>query len=110
MRNVSAETHMSLCERKMWFAHAQDSKHDLKCEMFAIMGIGERNWIPSEIVLGQEENSPCCGFILPWLSGSFLARFPASFKSYGQDEKKPSFPNELFSNMYAHLVFLTATF
>ena len=42
MRNVSAETHMSLCERKIWFGHAQESKHDLKCEMFAIIGLGER--------------------------------------------------------------------
>ena len=42
------------------------------------------------------ENSPCCGFILPLLSGSLLPRFPASFKSYGQDGKKSSFPNELF--------------
>ena len=52
MRNVSAETHMDpygLCERKMWFAHAQESKHDLKCEMFAIIGVGERNWIPSDL-------------------------------------------------------------
>ena len=32
MRNVSAETHMNLCERKICFAHAQESKHDLKCE------------------------------------------------------------------------------
>ena len=32
MRNVSAETHMSLCERKIWFAHAPESKYDLKCE------------------------------------------------------------------------------
>ena len=32
MRNVSAETHMSLCERKIWFASAQESKHDLQCE------------------------------------------------------------------------------
>ena len=32
MRNVSAETHTSLYERKIWFAHAQESKHDLKCE------------------------------------------------------------------------------
>ena len=23
---------VSLCERKIWFAHAQESKHDLKCE------------------------------------------------------------------------------
>ena len=27
MKNVSAETHMSLCERKIWFGHAQESKH-----------------------------------------------------------------------------------
>ena len=32
MRNVSAETHMSLCERKISFAHAQESNHDPKCE------------------------------------------------------------------------------
>ena len=36
MRNVSAETHTSLYEfkyeRKIWFTHAQESKHDLKCE------------------------------------------------------------------------------
>ena len=32
MWNVSAETHLRLCERKIWFAHAQESKHDLKCE------------------------------------------------------------------------------
>ena len=50
MRNVSAETHIyGLCVRKMWFAHAQKSKHDLKCEMFAIIGVGERNWIPSDL-------------------------------------------------------------
>ena len=49
MRNVSAETHMSLCGRKIWFGHAQESKHDLKCEMFAIIGLGERNWIPSDL-------------------------------------------------------------
>ena len=30
--NVSAETYMSLCGRKIWFAHAQESKDDLKCE------------------------------------------------------------------------------
>ena len=48
MRNVSAKTHMSLCERKIWFGHAQESKHDVKCEMFAIIRIGERNWIPSD--------------------------------------------------------------
>ena len=61
-----------------------------------------------EIELG--EFSLLWSHILPWLSGSFLARFPASFKSYGQDGKKPSFPNALFCNMYAHLVFLIATF
>ena len=32
MWNVSAETHFSLCECKIWFAHAQESKDDLKCE------------------------------------------------------------------------------
>ena len=32
MWNVSAETHLRLCERKIWFANAQESKHDLKCE------------------------------------------------------------------------------
>ena len=32
MRNVSAETHMSFCERKIWFAPAQESNHDIKCE------------------------------------------------------------------------------
>ena len=58
----------------------------------------------------QEIELNCCGFILPWLSGNFLVLFPASFKSYGQDGKKPSFPNAPFYNMYAHLVFLTATF
>ena len=30
MRNVSGETLMN-CERKICFAHAQESKHDLKC-------------------------------------------------------------------------------
>ena len=49
MRNVSAETHMSLCWQKIWFGHAQESKHDLKCEMFAIIGLGERNRIPSDL-------------------------------------------------------------
>ena len=32
MRNVSAETHMNLCERKICFARAQESKQDLKWE------------------------------------------------------------------------------
>ena len=32
MRNVSAETHMSLCERKVWFLHAWESKQDFQCE------------------------------------------------------------------------------
>ena len=32
MRNVSAETHMSLCERKISSAHAQELNHDPKCE------------------------------------------------------------------------------
>ena len=49
MKNVSAETHMSLCECKIWFGHAQEYKHYLKCEMFAIIGLGERNWIPSDL-------------------------------------------------------------
>ena len=29
VRNVRAETHMSLCEYKIWFARSQESKHDL---------------------------------------------------------------------------------
>ena len=33
MRNVSAETHTSLYERKIWFAHAQESKHDLNVKV-----------------------------------------------------------------------------
>ena len=32
MRNVTAVTHMSLCERKISFAHAQELNHDPKCE------------------------------------------------------------------------------
>ena len=62
-----------------------------------------RNWV-RRILLAVSD------FILPWISGSLLPRFPASFKSYGQDGKKPSFRNALFYNMYAHFVFVTATF
>ena len=32
MRNVSSETHLRFCERKIWFSHAQESNHDLKRE------------------------------------------------------------------------------
>ena len=32
MRNVSAETHMGLCERKIWFVHALEWKQDFQCE------------------------------------------------------------------------------
>ena len=85
MRNVSAETHMSLCERKIWFAHAQESKHDLKCELFAIIGIGERNWIPSELFQkwGSFPRRRSCHAFLPYRSRAETRVEPLEGKKWG---------------------------
>jgi len=64
MRNVSAETLIN-CERKICFAHAQESKHDLKCESnllplqnFELLSkIGRLSLINSELNLFQKLES-----------------------------------------------------
>ena len=64
MRNVSAETQMSFCERKTWFAHAPESNHDLTCESKSlplqlplISKIGRLSVINIELNLFQEPES-----------------------------------------------------
>ena len=64
MKNVSTETHMSLCERKISFTHAQESNHDLKCESNhypcncePLSKIGRLSLIKIELKLFQEQES-----------------------------------------------------
>ena len=61
MGNVRGETHMSLCGRKVWFAQAQESKHDLKweskhrpCDCEPLSKIGRLSLIDIELNLFQE--------------------------------------------------------
>ena len=64
MRNMSAETHISLCGRKVWFAQAQESKHALKwkskhqpCNRKPLSKIGRLSLINIELNLFQEVES-----------------------------------------------------
>ena len=64
MRNMSAETHISLCGRKVWFAQAQESKHALKwkskhqpCNRKPLGEIGRLSLINIELNLFQELES-----------------------------------------------------
>ena len=61
MRNVSAEILMN-CERKICFAHAQESKHDLKCvhqpwNSKPFSKIGRLSLVNNELNLFQEPES-----------------------------------------------------
>ena len=64
MRNMSAETHISLCGRKVWFVQAQKSKHALKweskhqpCNRKPLGEIGRLSLISIELNLFQELES-----------------------------------------------------
>ena len=61
---MSAETHISLCGRKVWFAHVQKSKHALKweskhqpCNRKPLGEIGRLSLINIELNLFQELES-----------------------------------------------------
>ena len=61
---MSAETHISLCGRKVWFAQAQESKHALKwkskhqpCNRKPLGEIGRLSLINIELNLFQELES-----------------------------------------------------